>query len=491
MILNLLIPTKRNSYEPYITRRSSLALLTFFLFTFNVFSSFLFPDVFSQVSASTITAGNIIQLTNSERASAGLHTLKTDSRLNAAAASKAQDMLGKDYWDHYGPNGETPWQFISGAGYAYVYAGENLAKGFSTAEGVHQAWMASPTHKANLMNTNYRDIGVAVVEGELQGENVVLVVQMFGSTTLAPPSKPSPTPAKSAAPTQPEKPSTQAPAKPEPVEEVGEIKSISIEKPADGDVITDPELVFSGSVEGYESNQGSYKVLIQRDGDQVATATSNQSSWIVSSRDPWDDGEYNVIALVEDTDLKSSPIAFEIDSTPPILTNSAISVLFVGNHAEVRVRDLEEGAEVELQIGGETYAFAKEQDGTYAAYIPRALIEDKPEVEKVMLLTDKHGNVAEVDINSQILGTLAQKELQPVSSDSRVALALQGLSTLDLRARINLGFALFLLTVLAMQVVVYKKKRMMKGRGGYIMTIAIFTFLVMLGTLTELGGSIG
>jgi hypothetical protein len=89
----------------------------------------------------------------------------------------------EQHWDHFGPNGETPWQFIRAEGYNYVYAGENLAKGFQTAEGVHEAWMASPTHAANIMSGNYKDIGVAVVQGVLLGKQTTLVVQMFGNLT--------------------------------------------------------------------------------------------------------------------------------------------------------------------------------------------------------------------------------------------------------------------------------------------------------------------
>ena len=65
--------------------------------------------------------------------------MSPNAKLVAAAQAKANNMFELQYWDHFGPNGETPWMFISQAGYVYVYAGENLAKGFRTAEGVHEA----------------------------------------------------------------------------------------------------------------------------------------------------------------------------------------------------------------------------------------------------------------------------------------------------------------------------------------------------------------
>jgi hypothetical protein len=92
-------------------------------------------------------------------------------------------MFKLQYWAHYGPNKESPWQFILQSGYTYAYAGENLAKGFSDSQSVHDAWMASPTHRANIMDPQFQEVGIATVKGNLLGAEVFLVVQMFGSPT--------------------------------------------------------------------------------------------------------------------------------------------------------------------------------------------------------------------------------------------------------------------------------------------------------------------
>ena len=104
-------------------------------------------------------------------------------QLSEAAARKAQDMFAKGYWVHNSPTGSTPWDFISGAGYKYVVAGENLAKNFSNSQSVVSAWKASPTHWANIIKPSYKEIGFAVVNGILNGEETTLVVQMFGTST--------------------------------------------------------------------------------------------------------------------------------------------------------------------------------------------------------------------------------------------------------------------------------------------------------------------
>lgn len=130
--------------------------------------------------ASSITPSQVIEATNKERALKGLSPLVLNETLSAAALAKGQDMFDKQYWAHTSPEGVEPWTFIKQAGYTYQAAGENLARDFSTTTDMMAAWMASPTHRANIINTKYDEIGIAVIDGELQGIETTLVVQMFG-----------------------------------------------------------------------------------------------------------------------------------------------------------------------------------------------------------------------------------------------------------------------------------------------------------------------
>lgn len=124
----------------------------------------------------------IIELTNNERTKLGLGPLKENEALAKAALMKADNMFEENYWAHFAPSGYTPWDFILGAGYQFTFAGENLAKNFYTADDIVAAWMASPTHKENILNPRYQDIGIVVTEGLLNGQKTTLVVQMFGNT---------------------------------------------------------------------------------------------------------------------------------------------------------------------------------------------------------------------------------------------------------------------------------------------------------------------
>lgn len=130
--------------------------------------------------ASSISADQVIEATNQERVKLSLSKLQPNALLSQAAAEKAAHMFEHDYWAHISPQGVTPWYFMHKYNYSYSVAGENLARDFSDTQSMTQAWMESPTHRENIVNPKYSEIGIAVVNGKLQGVDTTLVVQMFG-----------------------------------------------------------------------------------------------------------------------------------------------------------------------------------------------------------------------------------------------------------------------------------------------------------------------
>jgi cysteine-rich secretory family protein len=129
----------------------------------------------------TFTPADVVRLTNEHRRAAHLSDVRPNATLDAAAARKLDDMAARQYFAHQNPEGKQPWDFMRAAGYRYRSAGENLAKGFSDPSVLVNAWMNSPSHRANLVNAGYRDIGVAVRRVTLNGVSTLLVVQMFGA----------------------------------------------------------------------------------------------------------------------------------------------------------------------------------------------------------------------------------------------------------------------------------------------------------------------
>lgn len=178
----LFLPHHSNDQKPRILHHSSILVIAFVLLLFQLSLNILKqskPEILGY--ASRISIDEVFKLVNEKRSEAGLSPLKLDSALSQAARNKGEDMLNKDYWAHVSPDGVEPWKFFLDVGYKYRYAGENLARDFSDAASVVSAWMASPTHRDNILSPKYEDIGLAVVEGDLSGTDATIVVQLFGT----------------------------------------------------------------------------------------------------------------------------------------------------------------------------------------------------------------------------------------------------------------------------------------------------------------------
>ncbi len=178
---HLFIPHHRNNYRGKILHHSTLFVLIIFL-TFSSFSSISLKHISKDVLgiAYSITDSDMLTYVNKARAENNLQPLVMNDVLAQAALAKGKDMFSKNYWAHFAPDGTSPWYFIRNSGYQYTYAGENLAKGFTDSKDVVDAWLASPSHRENILSDKYQDMGFAILEGSLQGEDTVLVVQMFG-----------------------------------------------------------------------------------------------------------------------------------------------------------------------------------------------------------------------------------------------------------------------------------------------------------------------
>lgn len=174
------IPSPYNNDRPLMLRHKPLATISATLIAIKALAILTIAVTPTPAQLSTITTARIIQFTNAERVAVGLDPLETNSALSAAAQEKGNHMLAEDYFAHISPAGVTPWFWITKHGYDYLVAGENLAIDFAEAEDVVAAWMASPSHKANIIHSEYTETGVAVVTGEFQGGTSTIVVHMFG-----------------------------------------------------------------------------------------------------------------------------------------------------------------------------------------------------------------------------------------------------------------------------------------------------------------------
>lgn len=138
--------------------------------------------------ATNMSISELLESTNEQRQDNNQPDLRLNSELSKAAQSKAKDMVSKDYWSHNTPDGDAPWVFITNAGYEYKKAGENLAYGFLTADQVVTGWMNSASHRANVLDTSYREVGFGFADStnfDDSGPSTV-VVAMYGTPLVLP-----------------------------------------------------------------------------------------------------------------------------------------------------------------------------------------------------------------------------------------------------------------------------------------------------------------
>lgn len=120
----------------------------------------------------------VAALINNVRVENGLAPVAADGALTDVAIARSQDMINRNYFSHYTPEGTTVFNFLRGAGIGYRYAGENLAQcmpaSIGSPEAFLNAWLNSPSHRANILRAQYGKIGVSMVETD--GRRVVTTI---------------------------------------------------------------------------------------------------------------------------------------------------------------------------------------------------------------------------------------------------------------------------------------------------------------------------
>ena len=134
----------------------------------------------NNTSTTTSTSMNndekeVFDLINKQRAQNGLSPLKENSELQRVARIKAQDMVNNNYFSHTSPTYGSPFDMMKSFKISYNTAGENIAGNSSNSSAV-TAWMNSPGHRANILNSSFNQTGIGVVTGSKYGK---IYVQMF------------------------------------------------------------------------------------------------------------------------------------------------------------------------------------------------------------------------------------------------------------------------------------------------------------------------
>lgn len=174
------VPHQNNHYRPHLVRRYGLLMVL--AITIGLQFGYNYTHTGSVLGRVTnVTPAGLLASTNDERAEHNLTPLRMNTQLTEAATAKAHDMLQRGYWDHNAPDGTEPWVWVDQAGYTYSKAGENLARNFSSSNAAVGAWMNSDSHRDNVLNTAYQDVGFAVASGEIEGKPTTVIVAFYGA----------------------------------------------------------------------------------------------------------------------------------------------------------------------------------------------------------------------------------------------------------------------------------------------------------------------
>ncbi len=294
MIKHFFIPTDKNKYTPHLLSKSALLVYILMIFSFN----FLITSVgFVKVNAS-FAVQDLLIAHNNQRALSGLPALKLNSTLSASATSKANAMMASNCWSHYCPNGKDWRDFFVESGYEYIHAGENLAEGFETVDSVVSAWMNSQSHRDNILNGSFSEVGFGFAFGDFQGssDNTIIVVH-FG--------------------TEIKQTQEFIPVSDQPIQTV-EQPEISITSPQTGTYTADRQFEITGNI-----NPDNSTVAIITDNEESGRVQASGDHYAYRPVRALDNGRH----LVKSRLLQDSSVLAESDTIEVIVDNVAPEVL--------------------------------------------------------------------------------------------------------------------------------------------------------------------
>lgn len=445
----LIIPSEKNNFKAKLLQLPFSVLLVIGLLTVNVLQ--IFP---ARVVEAAIDGPGLLQLHNQERAQLGLGQLKLNSTLSSSAQKKAKAMLDADCWSHYCPNGKSPWDFFVEAGYAYLYAGENLAEGFNENTDVMTAWMQSPTHKENIVRPEYTEVGFGIVTGRFQGkDNNMVVVAHFatpqpvvnGGVLSSPPPAPAPT--------------------------VNVLPEPNITFPQNNSFLNVQEVELQGTAPDAE------KVTLFENGVPMATANPKEGIFTYKMPTPIE-REYllNAQSQAGQAVSKMSPqIKFTVDRTSePINVSDLVLTRFV-NTNQVEMQVSKANLKSVKVVGPEAFDFWQSADTTWTVQVPIQII---------------HGGrlqLATTDLaNNSWLGTFVTAPL--VEQLSSLPLKIDNRAFTVTQSQVNLIFLILLAFLYLIDSVVLQRtgisKYYSRGRSGYhFALLVVVAVIVMTGAI--------
>lgn len=475
---------------PLLLHHSALAIYVLVIFLFNIIVGQL---GLSSVSAA-VDASTLYSLHNSNRSANGLNELTINQQLVTSATNKAQAMLSSDCWDHYCPPGTSPWSFILNTGYEYIYAGENLGEGFTNSSTLMNAWMNSPSHRANVLGPNFTEIGIGFAYGEFQGNsnNVIVVVHFGSKEKSSPPPTVKPVTQITANKVNPTtKPSaTAVPAASRPTA----IPGVVISSPADGSLISNAEPDITGT----KPNLSKLDILIND--NLIGKVETNGESFSFRPA-ALEDGEQRVKAVSYINNRKvseSNEVKFTVDTTAPEMDPEKLEVTYnssAGNEiVDIRLETSDDTTKVSTNILEE--GFSKQDKQYWLLSLTKEQI--KRDVTVIITAEDKAGNQTILELPSnEILGYFDHtlyltREIDENDIQTRVSGSLlSSINTGGIRSQVNFIFILFLFALFSLDFYLIHKSGLtgVKKSKSHLQ-LSAFVILIMVMLLGGFGGHI-
>jgi len=439
---NFFLPTPANNYRAYLLTNKALSLVVIALFSLNLFiGNITLTKAFALFDGQAVISSH-----NSERLKLGLPALKENNLLDLSAEAKGEAMLKSNCWSHYCPNGESPWDFFKQVGYVYSYAGENLAEGFNDLPGVMVAWMNSKSHRENILNPNFTQIGVAILIGDYQNiKNNVLVVVHFGT-----PENSFPDIAK------------------------------SLQPPNSPQVLTPAVNYFSNKTYPQVSGKYNYPVNISLDGKFLATVSPQAGlfSYTVSSKQENGIHQFS-IADVNNKD-KTTVVSFTIDTNPPLLNITQFTTHQSGNIYSLNFFPNKSLASTVISINNNKFAGKDNVTSGVSSWtftLPVELASKGFNIEAVDLAGNKANLVLDSNTIPQILGDKTTSSLTTNFSSA--------VSSLNILQIISIGIISILIFLLLMDFLIVSKanydlKTSVRSRSHLHLPAFIILFILVL-----------
>jgi Cysteine-rich secretory protein family len=181
-IKNHFIPHEDNEHVPHSLKEGTVLVILLLAMGLYLLPNFWRLATTNTTAYAAVLPLVVIDITNEERIRHNLNPLKIEDKLMISAKGKSEHMAANQYFAHDAPDGTYPWKFFSDAGYNFRFGGENLAIYFSDSGDVVKGWMSSPTHRQNILDSRFADIGVAYTSGNYKGRSTDYIVQHFGNT---------------------------------------------------------------------------------------------------------------------------------------------------------------------------------------------------------------------------------------------------------------------------------------------------------------------